>query len=180
MQNALIFIVDNLSDIYIAMFVIRLILQWVRGSYNSVLSQFVMRITAPLVVPARRVLPSVRRVDVPTLVVLLVLECVASLILYVIAGVPLQLDLFVGTVVLRLVSLTLWVYTGAIFIYVILSWVVQGYHPVADALGTLIGPLLRPARRIITPIAGLDLSPMIVLILLQAAIIALPRWPFVP
>ncbi len=170
MRSALIFIIDNLSDLYIAMFLLRLILQWVRGSYQAPLSQFVMRVTAPLVIPARRILPSVRAVDVPTLVVLV----------YLIGGTPLLLDYFIGTVVLRLVSLTLWVYTGAIFIYVILSWVTQGYHPVADALATLVGPLLRPARRIIPPIAGLDLSPMIVLILLQAVIIALPRLPYVP
>lgn len=180
MRNALIFIVDNLSDLYVAMFLLRLILQWVRGSYQTGLSQFVMRITGPLVVPARRLLPSVRRIDVPTVVVVIVLECVASLLLYSIAGLPLLPDVFAGTVLLRLVSLTLWLYSAGIFIYVILSWVVQGYHPVAATLATLVDPLLRPARRIIPPIAGLDLSPMLVLILLQAAIIALPRLPFVP
>jgi YggT family protein len=180
MQSALIFIVDNLTKLYIAAFVVRFILQFVRGSYQTVLGQFVMRLTAPLVVPARRVLPSVRGIDVPTLVLLIALECLATLLLYLIAGFPLRGELFFGSVVLRLVSLTLWVYVGAIFIYVIMSWVVQGYHPVAAALATLVEPLLRPARRIIPTIAGLDLSPVVVLLLLQALIIALPRWPFVP
>jgi len=41
---------------------------------------------------------------------------------------PLRVDVFVGSVVLRLVSLTIWVYWGAILIYVLLGWVVQGYH----------------------------------------------------
>jgi len=180
MQNALIFIVDNLSDVYVAMFLVRFILQWVRGSYQTVLSQFVMKVTAPLVVPARRVLPSVRGVDVPTLVLLVALECIATLLLYSIGPYPLRLDLFVGSVILRLLSLTIWIYWGALLIYVILGWVVQGYHPMADALGTLVNPLLRPARKIIPPVAGLDFSPMIVMILLYAAILALPRWPFVP
>jgi YggT family protein len=180
MQNSLIFIVDNLSDIYIAMFLVRFILQWVRRGYQTVLSQFVMKATAPLVIPARRVVPSVRSVDVPTLVVLVALECIATLLLYLIGPFPLRLDLFVGSVVLRLVSLTIWVYWGAILIYVLLGWVVQGYHPIADALGTLIDPLLRPARKIIPPIAGLDFSPMIVMILLYALILALPPWPYVP
>ena len=180
MQNSLIFIVDNLTDIYVAMFLVRFVLQWVRGSYHSVLSQFVMRATAPLVVPARRVLPSVRGVDVPTLVVLIALECIATLVLYLIGPFPLRLDLFVGSVVLRLVSLTICIYWGAILIYVILGWIAQGYHPIHDALGTLIAPLLRPARKIIPPIAGLDFSPMIVMVLLYALILALPRWPFVP
>jgi YggT family protein len=180
MQYALIFVVDNLSDIYIAMFLVRFVLQWVRGSYNSVLSQFVMKATAPLVVPARRVLPSVRRVDVPTLVVLIGLESIATLLLYVIGRYPLRLDLFAGSVALRLVSLTIWIYWGAILVYVILGWVARGYHPIYDALGTLIAPLLRPARKLIPPVGGLDFSPMIVMVLLYALILALPRLPFVP
>jgi YggT family protein len=139
-----------------------------------------MRVTAPLVIPARRILPSMRRVDVPTLVVLIALECIATLLLYSIGPVPLVPELFIGSVILRLVTLTLWVYVGAIFIYAILGWVAQGYHPLADALGTLLDPLLRPARKIIPPVAGLDFSPMIVMILLYALIIALPRWPYVP
>ena len=61
MQSPLIFIVDALSDLYISTFVLRFILQWIRASYQSPLAQFVLQITAPLVVPARRVLPSVAR-----------------------------------------------------------------------------------------------------------------------
>jgi YggT family protein len=109
------------------------------------------------VIPARRVLPSVRRVDLPTLVVLLALESIATLLLYLIGPFPLRLDLFVGSVVLRLVSLTIWVYWGAILIYVLLGWVVQGYHPIADALGTLIGS----ARAQIIPPSRVGFSPMI-------------------
>jgi YggT family protein len=92
----------------------------------------------------------------------------------------LQIDLFVGSVLLRLVGLTLWIYWGALLIYVILSWVVQGYHPFAAALATLVDPLLKPVRRIVPPIAGFDLSAMLVMIALYAVILALPRFPFVP
>jgi len=180
MQDPLIFIVDSVSRLYVATFVLRFIFQWVRGTYHTPLGQIVMRVTAPLVVPARRVLPSVRGIDVPTLIVTIALEAVATLLLYFIVGLPLRLDYFVGSVLVRLVSLTLQIYWFAILIYVILSWVAQGYHPVAAALSTLVDPLLRPARRIIPRIAGLDLSPMVVMILLYALTLALPRFPFVP
>jgi YggT family protein len=179
MQAPLIFIVDSLSRLYIAMFVLRFIFQWVRGSYHTAFGQIVLRITSPLVVPARRVIPSVRGIDVATLVVTIALEVAATIVLYLIARVPLNVDWLVASVLLRLVSLTLGIYCLAILIYVLLSWIVQGYHPVADSLGTLIDPLLRPARRIIPPVAGLDLTPMIVTILFYALIIALPRFPFV-
>jgi YggT family protein len=179
MQRSLIYIVNALSQLYIAMFLLRFMLQWIRGSYQSPLSQIVIKITSPLVVPARRVLPSVRGIDVPTLVLLIALEAIATFLLYLIAQFPLELDLFVGSVLLRLVALTLWLYWGALLIYVILSWIVQGYHPLADALGALLEPLLRPVRRILPLVAGFDLSPMLVMIALYALILALPSFPFV-
>jgi uncharacterized protein YggT (Ycf19 family) len=74
MQSALIFLVKTLADLYLLTFLLRFIMQWVRASYYNPLSQFVFKVTNPLVVPARRVLPSVAGLDTPTLVVLVILE----------------------------------------------------------------------------------------------------------
>ena len=66
---------------------------------------------------------------------------------------------------LRLIALTLWFYTGALFIYVLLSWFGdRGGNPMAELLGELVEPLLRPVRRVLPPIGGLDLSPLIVIV----------------
>ena len=99
----------------------------------------------------------------------------ATYILLLIAGIrPGALDL-VSIAALRLVSLVLWLYFAAILLYVILSWVAPGRHnPISAMLYSLTAPLLRPVQRVIPPIGGLDLSPLIVLILLQALMIALP------
>jgi YggT family protein len=175
MTQSLLFIVDALSGLYISMFVLRFILQWVRASYQSPLAQFVLQITAPLVVPARRALPSVRGIDLPTLVVIFVLECVATLLLYAIVHIAPAIDGFLVTVLVRLVTLTLWLYCTALFIYIVLSWFSEMYNPSAATLYEIVEPLLRPFRRLLPPIAGFDLSPVIVLILLQAVIYALPR-----
>jgi YggT family protein len=68
-----------------------------------------------------------------------------------------------------------WFYTVALFIYVILSWFGdRGQNPMGALLGELVEPVLRPARRLLPPIGGLDLSPLIVILLLQAGMIALP------
>ena len=181
MQNSLIFIVDALSNLYISMFVLRFILQWIRASYQNPLAQFVLRITAPLVVPARRVLPSVRGLDFPTLIVAILLECVATALVFSIVGFMPSVQTFLGSVVLRLLSLTLWLYCGMILIYVIMSWVAdRQYHPIGAALYEIVDPVLRPVRRFVPPVGGVDLSPLIVVILLQAIIIALPSLLFVP
>ena len=176
MTQSLLFIVDALSGLYISVFALRFILQWVRAGYQSPLAQFVLQVTAPLVVPARRILPSVRSIDLPTLVVIFVLECVATLLLYAIVGFVPAIDAFLVTVLLRLVTLTLWLYCTALIIYVVMSWLGGGmYNPSAATLGEIVEPLLRPFRRILPPMAGFDVSPVIVLILLQAVIYALPR-----
>jgi YggT family protein len=76
---------------------------------------------------------------------------------------------------LRLVALTLWFYTIGLFIYVLLSWFGdRGMNPMSALLGQLIEPVVRPVRRVVPPIGGLDLSPLVVILLLQAAQIALP------
>ena len=176
MTQSLLFIVDALSGLYISMFALRFILQWIRASYQSPLAQFVLQVTAPLVVPARRLLPSVRGIDLPTLVVIVVLESVATLLLYAIIGFVPAIDAFLVTVLLRLVALTLWLYCTALFIYVVMSWFGGGmYNPSAATLGEIVEPLLRPFRRLLPPISGFDVSPVIVLVLLQAVIYALPR-----
>ena len=74
--------------------------------------------------------------------------------------------------------LTLWFYAVAIFIYALLSWFAQQrYSPMGEVLGELVEPLLRPARRLLPPVAGFDIAPALVMILLFAIIIGLPGLP---
>ena len=85
-----------------------------------------------------------------------------------------RIDQLIWLVAFRLIALLLWTYTICIFVYVILSWVAQAnYSPIAMLLGQVVEPVLRPARRLLPILGGLDLSPLIVLILLQAASILL-------
>jgi YggT family protein len=175
MQSALIFLVKTLADLYLLTFLLRFIMQWVRASYYNPLAQFVLKVTSPLVVPARRILPSVGGLDTPTLAVLFVLEILVTFVLLRLGGISLPLPVLLLYALLRLIALTLWFYTVALFIYVLLSWFGdRGMNPMAVLLGELIEPLLRPARRLVPPIGGLDLSALIVILLLQAALIALP------
>jgi YggT family protein len=175
MQNSVIFLVRTLADLYLLTYLLRFILQWVRADFYNPLSQFVLRVTNPLVLPARRMLPAVRGVDLPTLVVLLLLECLVTWGLLRLVGVSPGADTFILWVLLRLVGLALWFYSVAILIYVVLSWIGPGgYNPMSAILADLTEPVLRPARRILSPIAGLDLSPLLVLILIQALLMALP------
>ena len=173
MQAALIFLVRALVELYLLMFVLRLALQWVRGDFSNPLAQFVVRVTNPVVVPARRVLPTFGKIDTPTIIVLIVLQAAATALLMFLLGYRIDPANLAWFTTLRLVSLVLWFYFISILISVILSWVAQGYHPVSALLGRVNEPLLGPVRRIIPPIAGIDLSPLFVLLLISALRIAL-------
>jgi YggT family protein len=175
MQSALIFLVKTLADLYLLTFLLRVIMQWVRASYHNPLSQFVFKVTNPLVVPARRVLPSIAGLDTPTIAVLFLLEVAVTFFLLRLMGISAPIPVLLLYSLLRLIALILWLYTGALIVYVILSWFGnRGINPIAALLGDLVEPILRPARRLLPPIGGLDLSPLIVILLLQAAMIALP------
>lgn len=172
MLDALIFLVRTFADLYLLTFLLRFIMQWARANHYNPLSQVVFKVTNPLVVPARRLLPSVAGLDVPTLVVLVVLEIVVTFVLLRLVGLSLPIPRLLFYSLLRLVSLVLWFYVGALIIYAVLSWFAQpSRNPMAVLLGQLVEPLLRPARRMLPPIGGFDLSVLLVIVLLQAVTI---------
>ncbi len=179
MQNSLIFIVRTLADLYLVALLLRFVLQWVRGDFRNPVAQFVLTVTNPVVLPARRIVPSAAGIDLATLVVLCALECVTTWVLLALVGFRAPLGSLLLYTLLRLVSLTLWFYTGAIFIYAILSWFSnRSYNPMSAILSEIVEPLLRPVRRLLPPVAGFDLSPVLVMIALQAVLISLRVPPY--
>jgi YggT family protein len=132
-----------------------------------------------LIVPARRVIPSIGSIDTATLVVLVALQCLVTWLLIEIVNATVSLDAYLLFVALRLIHLTLWLYTISLLLYVILSWVAQAaYSPIAMLLGQVVGPVLRPVRRVLPVMSGIDLSPLVVLLLLQALRIAISLPPY--
>jgi YggT family protein len=178
MQSALLFLVQTIADLYLLTLLLRFIMQWVRATHYNPLAQFIFKVTNPLIVPARRVLPSVAGLDAPTLVVLLLLEIAVTFLLLTLVGASVPVPDLLFYAVLRLISLTLLFYTVALLIHVLFSWFGSAGNPMAEFLDDLVEPLLRPVRRVLPPIAGLDLSPLAVMLLLQAVRIALPFPPF--
>ena len=116
MQSALIFLFKTLADLYLLTFLLRFVMQWVRASHYNPLSQFVFKVTNPLVVPARRVLPSVAGLDIPTLLVLIALEILVTFVLLRLGGLSLPIPQLLAYSLLRLVALAFWFYTVALFI----------------------------------------------------------------
>jgi len=164
------FLVSTLFELYILALLLRFMLQQVRADFYNPVSQFLVRVTNPPLRPLRRMIPGWRGIDIASLVLLLALQLLLLYLLVMLRG---QFPSPIGMIFLalaELLSLTLNIYIFALLIQAILSWVNPGsYHPVNGLLYSLNEPLLRPARRLLPPISGLDLSPLVVLLALQVA-----------
>jgi YggT family protein len=173
--GALIFIVQTLLSLLLFVFVLRVLLQWARADFRNPLAQAVVKITNPLVMPFRRVLPPIGKTDTASIVAVLVVATIEVLILAALTSdyepTALHWAARVAQVVIRT---TMRLYMIAIFIYALLGMIAPGgYSPMQSLLAALCEPVLRPFRRIIPPIANIDFSPLWALIALQALLILL-------
>ncbi len=162
MQNALVFVVSTLVELYVITFVLRLALGWVRADFRNPLAQLIIKVTNPLVIPARRIVPAAGPLDTASLVVLILLQTAATALLMQLScvGNP-QVDQIVVLALLRLVHVVLNVYFWLLIVYVLSSWLSPGgYNPALALLSSVVAPLLAPLRRVIPTIGGLDLSPI--------------------
>jgi len=164
-ENPFIFLIDTIFSIYIAVMLLRFILQQVGADFYNPISQFVVKATQPLVVIARRFIPSVKKIDTATLVLVLALILIKLVILFSIAGYPMNAQQLLIKAMYDLVALTFDIFIVALFVQAILSWVnPDPYHPVSSLLHNLTLPVLRPIKNVVPPIGGLDLSTLVALI----------------
>lgn len=173
MNAALFFVIKTLLDLYLIAYILRFLLQWARADFHNPLSQFILRITDPIVRPLRRVVPGWRGLDLSPLIALLLLQLlVTAILVFMATGAVMGAGTLFYYAVLRIIVGTIRLYFFAILVHVVLSWVSPGtWNPLVSVLHSLTGPVLRPVRRVVPPIGGLDLSPLFVLIGLQALLI---------
>jgi len=148
----------------------------VRADFHNPITQFFVRITNPLVIPARKLIPSIRGLDTATIIVALLLELTVTIVLIKLTCMsePYFIQI-IGLTLLRIVYMTLRIYFFVILAYVVLSWIGRGgFNPAANLLASMVEPVLRPFRRSVPSIAGLDLSALFALIAIQAIMMLLP------
>ncbi len=174
-MDAIRYLVGALLWLAVFAFLMRVVLQLVRADFRNPIAQAIVRITNPLVLPLRRVIPPLGKIDAASIVALLLVELAAAAILLSLEGLGLpSAPVLARFTLFDLAQKLLQFYLVAILIYVVLSWVAPGtYSPAGALLASICEPLLAPVRRIIPPIGGLDLSALFVLIGLQALLILL-------
>jgi YggT family protein len=167
--RALHYIIDALTSLYLLLLLLRLVFPYVRVNYRNMLAQGIMRLTSPLVVPLRRILPPIGRVDTATLLVALAIQCAAVTLIVFLYGWPIIASWVALTTIIKLLVLFAHLFAFAIIIRVVLSWVAPNQvNPATQIVESLSGPVLAPFRRLIPSVGGMDISPVFAIVGLMA------------
>ncbi|NQZ24857.1 MAG: YggT family protein [Colwellia sp.] len=178
-MEAIIYLLRFAFDALLMILIMRIWLQWVKADFYNPLSQFIVKVSNPLVVPLRRIIPGFGGIDLATIVVAYIVATLKFVTLAALSGESLGvLAFYIGLLVLlKQAGFLLFV---LMIIMAIMSWVVKGYNATLMVISQLTDPFLRPIRKIIPNMGGLDLSMLVAFLAMNVINIllasSLPYW----
>ena len=188
LTSPLVLIINTIFDLYILLVLLRFLFQLLRADFYNPVSQFIVKLTSYPLIALRRVIPSVGGQDIAAIVLCLILIYGKFLLLRLLAIPAIQIGGVVAPItgvsyagllvfcIADLIALILTIFLVAIIIQVILSWINPGqYNPVIGLVHKLSDPILKPIRKLVPSLGGIDLSPLFAtLILLVAKMLIVP------
>ena len=179
LQQILSFLIDTVGAFFVYLLLARFHFQWLAVPFRNQIGEFVVVATNWIVRPARRVIPPLGGLDLATAIAAWLLQAISQYTLFALRGGDLgsapgvALALLAAVALIDLLRLSVYMLVFAVILQAILSWVAPraATNPVLDAVTR---PFLRPLRRLVPPIANVDLSPLVLLILLQ--VLLFPIW----
>ncbi len=177
LTSLLLILLNAVFGFFIFLLLARFFMQWARVSFRTQVGAFIIRCTDWMVVPARRILPSIGGWDVPTLICAWIAQAVLVTITLALRGAlfgdPLSLTLSILQVsFIQLIQTTLQLLMITVIVDALMSFL-SPYHPLRQILGSITGPFLRPIQRIIPTVSGIDLSPLVLLVIIQMLMVVL-------
>jgi YggT family protein len=165
-----VFLVDTIVAVFVFLLLARFHFQWLRVPFRNPVGEFVLATTSWLVMPARRVVPGLAGLDLPTLLLAWLLQALGLWAQAAMLGAepgPLTVAAIALVDVLRY---SLYILVFAVIVQALLSWI-NPYTPLAPVFDALTRPFLRPLRRFV-PLAGnIDLTPLILIVILYVLLI---------
>lgn len=163
------FLAQVACDFLAALFLARFILQWARLSFRNPVGQFVIAVTDWAVLPARKLVPGLFGLDLASLLLAWLTQFAFLLLAYSLsplgfAGTGLVLPMV--NALIEVARLAIHLAMLVVLVSALLSWI-NPYAPMAPFFDQLARPLLAPFRRVIPPLGGIDLSPLVLLLALQ-------------
>ncbi len=177
LSQGVLFIVDALTGFFSVILLLRFFMQLFRVSFGNQIGAFVLQLTNWLVLPLRKIVPGVFGLDLASLlpayflqVIVIVARIAASA--GSVASTESALLWACAYGLLATLRVSIYLFIGLMILQAILSWV-NPYSPLSRPVGQLTQPLLRPVQRIVPPIANIDLSPLIVILIAQLVLVLL-------
>jgi YggT family protein len=171
-SGALTFLIETAFGLFIVALLLRFYLQWVRAPYRNPLSEFLQALTDFMVRPTRRLIPGLWGLDLASLALAWLLQFVEILVILLIRSHvmgPAAGMVFAAAALMALVMLvkvSLYIVIVAVIAQVICSWFAPS-SPMMPLLNSMTRPFLRVFQRRIPPIGNFDLSPLILLVVIQ-------------
>lgn len=160
------YLIQTACSLFLLVLLMRMLLQLVRADFYNPISQFVVKLSNPLVLPLRRLVPPFRRLDLATLLLALALQCLGAAIVLSLAGYspPNVLVLLVwGS--LGIVAIAVHFYYFAVLAMILVSWLApHSRHPAIALLYQLTEPVMNPFRRLLPPMGAIDFSPILLFV----------------
>jgi len=171
MTQALYYIIQSIGQLLLLLLLLRFWLPWFRADFRNPIAQGILRLTSPIIVPVRRLLPSVGRLDTATILVAYVLQFLLITVLVALQGRLFDAVPIAIVAAIELVILSLNLFFFVILIRIILGWFAPATHnPLTMMLHSLAEPILAPFRRWVPPMGGIDISPILPIILIGALV----------
>jgi YggT family protein len=174
LTGAFIYLVSTITDLYVTAILLRLLLQWVRADFYNPLSQFLIKVTNPVLVPARRIIPSIGKLDTASVVIMLLLELIQLVAIGLLSKTDFGFQFLLLFAIKKLLITLLITYLVLIIARVLVSWIAaQSRHPLIPLIYQLTEPVLKPFSKLLPPLGGVDLSPLFALIAVRFLLLLL-------
>ncbi len=166
------FLIEAVFSLYISAVLLRLLLGFARASFNNPLSQFLVKITNPVLVPMRRFIPSIGSIDTSAVVLAFILTFAKVSLLFLAQTHSIQFPVSLIIALGELLKSIIWIYIVALILQAVISWVgnTQG-NPIIPLINSLTAPILRPIRKIVPLVGMMDLSPLVAILGLNILLI---------
>jgi len=171
LSNASIYLIETLMGFVLYIVLLRFWMQWVRANFRNPIGQFLISVSNPVVIPLRKVLPSIGAIDTATVLFAYLLAMIKTVILIKLIGLsPTWLGILLYSLG-EVIKASIYLFIVAIFVQIIASLInPHSYHPVVEIARSISEPLMAPARRLIPAIGGIDFSPIAVFIFLNLSL----------
>ncbi|GAB1262824.1 YggT family protein [Aurantivibrio plasticivorans] len=162
-------IIGSLGSLYLAIILLRFMLQLARADFYNPVSQFIVKATNPLLIPLRKVIPGLFGIDIASIVLALAFHFVVILILGLVVGfgiVPIGNAIIWS--ILGTISMVLYLYFFGMIVMIIASWVApMSYNPFLMLIRQIVDPITAPFRKIIPAMGGIDITPIFAFLAIQ-------------